>query len=130
MSRLSGVADDLSLTLEQEIGDDPDILDVHLYAVTANGDTVGHVHAGWGAGAYAAVETANIDDAYRGKGLYPEMLLTLLEIFKENGAKGIASTADAREGDDSRRSWEKFAKRMPRRVKRIDDEDGPTFVLT
>ena len=126
---LAGPVEDFDLTLEEDVRDTPDMLDIRLHAVTAQGRRVGEVHVGWGGGRYAAVETANIDPAYRGKGLYPEMLMTLLEIVQEYGAKGIVSTPDAREGVDSLRSWEKFAKRLPRRVRRIEGEDGPTFTL-
>jgi hypothetical protein len=121
---LSGVIEDLGLKLEEEVSESDDMLDVRLYAVNAKGDEVGLVHAAHGGGRFAAIEDAKINEAYRGKGLYPTMLMEMLNTLKGYGVKGIVSTPEARVGDDSRRSWEKFAQREPR-VRR----DGDTFTL-
>jgi hypothetical protein len=125
---LSGVIEDLGLTLEEDVSESDDMLDVRLYAVNAKGDEVGLVHAAHGGGRFAAIEDAKINEAYRGKGLYPTMLMEMLNTLKGYGVKGIVSTPEARVGDDSRRSWEKFSKRS-NRVRQVEDEEGSTFFL-
>jgi hypothetical protein len=52
----------------------------------------------------------------------------MLNTLKGYGVKGIVSTPEARVGDDSRRSWEKFSKRS-NRVRQVEDEEGSTFFL-
>jgi GNAT superfamily N-acetyltransferase len=63
---------------------------------------------------YAPVFTADVHPKYRGRGLYPAMLMQLLRNAKERGYRGIVSEDAGRVGTQSTASWEKFAAREPR----------------
>jgi GNAT superfamily N-acetyltransferase len=117
--RLNGPVEDNGLVLSTFIDHlrGGGVAEFIVTASSASGEQVGLVRAGEGDGEWAPVGRADIDPAYRGKGIYPEMLRQLRDTAKAHGYKGIVSYGDEREGKMSTASWVKFARR-DRRVKR------------
>ena len=88
-------------------------IEVEIFVHDALGNLVGTTGAVL-TGEYPFVSFSEIWSAYRGKGLYPKMLMILLAEVQARGYKGIVSRGMGRMGIDSNAAWKKFAAREPR----------------
>ena len=102
--------------------------EIQIFIHTTNGTFVGQTGAVLD-GDYPSITTSDIVPAYRGKGLYPKMLMILLAEVKGLGYKGIMSKGFARVSDQSDDSWRKFASREPRVTSSMDAQNRINYYL-
>lgn len=103
--------------------------DYSLRVMDPAGKLVGKIDsyaAACAAGGWASVSSAIITKPYRGRGIYPEMLVALRDVVQKDGCKGIFSGSGNRSADATK-SWQKFAAREPR-VSAPADRPGYFFL--
>jgi hypothetical protein len=78
---------------------------------------------------FAPITGSHIYGHYKGKGLYPKMLMLLLTEVQARGHRGIVSEATGRLGNESTASWQKFAARESRVTSSRDRENRINYYL-
>ena len=123
---------EFTLSVESSFDDDVGMDEYRVKATTPKGKVIGSVnaHADCAVPSYAVVGTASVQKAYRGIGLYPQMLVELRDAVQRDGCLGIESPG-ANRTPDATASWRKFAAREPGvAIVRTDAEYGDDHTLS